>query len=168
MRALIALAALSLTLAGCADPPENPRHREIIFAPAPGTSLAPGGPPKTFLGLDALTRCAHLQRDITDASQRFAAIDADLDARRGQLAAGKATIEAARPRTHVPDAVMAKFNADVAAFDADTHRFNADVAASNSAKARNAAELAAFNGECAGHSYWLDDMDQVDATQPPR
>jgi len=168
MRFGLSLLAIAL-LSGCADPPENPRHREIIFSAAPGTTLTQGGPPKAFLTPMELGLCARMLRDIDADNRRYAIQDPLLDQSRNALAARQAAIEAERPTQHVPAAQLAKFNADVAAHDAEANAYNAAVQTLNRAKQATAALLGQFNASCAGHSYWLDDMDQIDASLgPPR
>ena len=163
MRAALCLVAIAL-LTGCAEPPENPRHREIIFGPAPGTTLNPAGPPQTMLAPVELGICARLLRDINADNRRYATQDPLLADRRRALDARQAELQAERPTLHVPDSQMAKFNADVAAHDAAVARFNAATQALNQDKQATANRVAQFNATCAGHSYWLDDMDQIDAS----
>jgi hypothetical protein len=163
MRRLPLLLAVAL-LAGCADdtPTSAPNHKLVTLAPADG-----GAADALGLNLNALSRtdlaaCVAKKQTLQHDEAAFALQNGDLAARRAALQTQQAAILSDRSAVQGTNRVaVAAYNARLQAFQHLTNAYNADAEAQNERQRVYETVVVAFNTECAGHSYYQDDMDAV-------
>jgi hypothetical protein len=167
MRKLV-LVAIVLALPGCADEtatpaaPASPGHRLVTLAPATGFAADSFAMSLQVLSPDSLRACVAKKQQIQQDDSAYAQEDIDVSARRAALDARSANINSSRRDvTGTSRAAVEAFNAKLRNLQSDMNRFNTDVSASNARRRGHGALVIAFNTDCAGHSYYNDDMETV-------
>ena len=164
MRAIAFIVALFL-LAGCAEEvvaPAKPPRTLVTMAPEEGSPSENNQTALQALSPEELRTCVARKQQAQQEDAQFALEDDDLHARRDALQAKQRALQVDRSAVTGTDRkAVDTYNARLRAIQADNDRFNVDISISNARRHAHGALVIAFNTECAGHSYYQDDMDEV-------